>query len=296
MLSMGNYGSGARWLLGKAIENNDAALVEWCLAHGANPNAAPARDPRFHQASPYQQAVQLGHEAVAERLARHGATGVAVSPSPMESFVAACLRLDRDRIWQEIDRHPEYLRSPLPLFAAAERDRADVIEFLLDLGMSPNVENEAQERPLHMAAYNNALRAARMLIARGADIDPREHHYLNTPLGGAVWHQYREMIDLLAPLSRDVWELTYLGRVDRLRDLFAEDPARARVTWEGQTPLMWLPPEDERLALEVVELFLSHGADSTMRNEHGATAAERAKALGMFAVAERLSGDRQESR
>lgn len=288
MLNMGNYGSGARWLLQKAIENGDEALATWCLAHGANPNAAGARDARFNQASFYEQAVELGHHAIAELLIEYGARRVTRRQTPMEAFIAACLRLDRERVRAAISEHPEYLTNPRPLFAAAERDRADVIEFLIHLGMSPNVENEAHERPLHMAAYNNAINAARSLIARGAEIDAREHHYGNTPLGGAVWHQYHEMIDLLAPLSRDVWELTYIGRVDRLRELFAEDPARARVTWKGSTPLMWLPPHDEAVALEVVRLFLAHGADAAARNEEGATAADRAEALGMLEVAEYL--------
>lgn len=53
---------------------------------------------------------------------------------------------------------------------------------------------------------------------------------------------------------------------------------------------MWLPPLDEGLALEVVRLFLAHGADAGARNEEGATAADRAEALGMLEVAEYLRG------
>jgi hypothetical protein len=43
MFDMGGYGSGAHWHLAIAIEHNDLALARWCLAHGANPNATPAR-------------------------------------------------------------------------------------------------------------------------------------------------------------------------------------------------------------------------------------------------------------
>ena len=38
--------------------------------------------------------------------------------------------------------HPEYLRSPTAMFAAAQQDRADVVAFLLDLGMSVEIEDE----------------------------------------------------------------------------------------------------------------------------------------------------------
>jgi ankyrin repeat protein len=288
MLSMGNYGTGSRWLLGHAIGKNDLALVEWCLRHGASPNSAPAKDPRFHQTSLYEQAIQLGHHEVAELLVRYGAERTRVARSPLEDFVADCLRLDRESVRRQLERHPEYLRSHQALFAAAARDRADVVEFLLDLGMSPDVENEQHERALHVASYNNAVAVARVLIARGAEIDPVERNYGNTPLGGAVWGLHREIIELLVPRSRDVWELTYLGKVDRLRELFDEKPERARVVWQEWTPLMWLPPDDERLALEIVKLFLEYGADPAARNKEGMTAADRAEKLGMVDVAEYL--------
>lgn len=74
------------------------------------------------------------------------------APHHLEGFIAAALRLDHETVRKELNAHPEYLRSHEPLFAAAERDRADVVTMLLDLGMSPNVENEGKERPLHKAA------------------------------------------------------------------------------------------------------------------------------------------------
>ena len=43
MFDMGNYGSGARFLLETAVKKRDLGLAEWLLARGANPNAAPAR-------------------------------------------------------------------------------------------------------------------------------------------------------------------------------------------------------------------------------------------------------------
>ncbi|MDF2770574.1 MAG: hypothetical protein K0S86_67 [Geminicoccaceae bacterium] len=288
MLDMGGYGTGARWLLERAITNNDLALAEWCLAHGANPNSPPADDKRFPQLTLYETAIRLGGHEMAELLVRHGATRSAVRIREIDAFTTACLRRDPDAVRAELDAHPEYLRAHEPLFAAAKANRADVVAMLLDLGMSPDVENAAKERPLHVAAYNNAVQAAEVLVARGAEIDPVEGNWSNTPLGAATYYHHQDMIDLLSPLSRDVWELTYLGKVDRLREVFAEMPERARVTWNGWTPIMWLPPQDERLALEIVELFLEHGADPTAVNKEGTTAADRAEKLGMLEVASYL--------
>ena len=40
------------------------------------------------------------------------------------------------------------------MFAAAKRDRDDVVAFLLDLGVPAGVENARKERTLHVAASN----------------------------------------------------------------------------------------------------------------------------------------------
>jgi ankyrin repeat protein len=289
MLNQGPYGTGARWHLTAAIINNDVALAEWCLSHGANPNSPPPSDPRFLQFSLYESAIRIGRLEIAELLVRYGATRTAIVLDDMDAFISACMRLDRDAVRARLAAHPEYLRRPEPLFAAARADRADVAELLLDLGMSPDVENEQKERPLHIAGYENALRVAELLIARGAEIDPRESNWMNTPLAGAAHYQHRALMDLFSRYSRDVWELTYSGEVDRLREVLEEDPARGRVSWEGDTPLMWLPPHDEHVATEAARLLLASGADPTLRNKNGQTAADRAERMGMFGLAALLS-------
>src|SRR5207237_1068077 len=157
----------------------------------------------------------------------------------------ACMRRDRVAADALLARHPEFLRSPEPLFVAAKQDRVDVAEFILDLGVSPDVENEKGERPLHIAAYEDSLGVAKLLIDRGAAVDPVESNWGNTPLGAATYSQATEVIELLGDLSRDVWELTINGKVDRLRDVLRTQPERARVNWKGNTLLMWLPEASE---------------------------------------------------
>ena len=80
------------------------------------------------------------------------------------------------------------------------------------------------------------------------------------------------MIDFLSRFSRFVWTLAFRGYVDRLRDVLREQPDLAKqVASDGITPLWWLP-DDEEKALEIVELFLSHGADPSIRSTRGTTA------------------------
>jgi len=288
MLDMGGYGCGARWHLELAIKNDDVALAAWALAHGASPNAPPAGDPRFPRRTLHEEAVRRGCTRIAELLVRHGATPGAVTLSGEEAFAAAAFRLDRAAAETMLAEHPELLRSTTAVFAAARRDRVDVVRFLLDLGTSPDVENSQKERPLHVAAYHNALNVAELLIERGAEIDPVESSWQNTPLGAAAYAQHAPMIELLGRRSRDVWELTYSGNVERLREVLSEEPERVKIVAGGNTPLMWLPPDDEARALAVARLYLAFGADPSVKNEQGRTAADRAERLGMFEVAELL--------
>lgn len=284
MLDQGNYGSGARWHLRIAVEKNDLELAKWCLEHGANPNAAPERDQRFPQRSLYEHAVRLGHREIAELLVRYGAERQEVVLEDEDQFIAACLRLDRDEVQRSLAQHPEYLHSPRAIFAAARKDRADVVAFLLDLGTPIEVEDAKKQRPLHVAAANDALQVAKLLIDRGAELDVYELNYSNTPLDFARYHDYPRMIELLTQHSHDVWNLTSLGHVDRLRVALSAEPHRAKISW-GTTPLFWLP-EDEDKALEIVKLFLEHGADPNFRSrKDGWTAGEVARKRGMHQVA-----------
>jgi ankyrin repeat protein len=284
MFDQGGYGSGAYWHFAIAIEHNDLALAEWCLAHGASPTANPPAGRRGWTRSLYEEALIRGRVELADRLVRHGATRTPLRADPKLALISACLRSDLAAIRREVAAHPELLEASEPLLAATEHNRRDAAELLLDLGTSPDVESPQGERALHIAAYSDSVDVARLLIARGAEIDPIGRQYGNTPLGGAMHCQSAGMIALLGEHSRSAWEVGYAGKVDRLRALLAETPERAR-GYDGETLLMYLPPDDEDRALEVAELLLAHGADPTIRDPDGATAADRAERNAMYRVA-----------
>ncbi|MBI4905102.1 MAG: ankyrin repeat domain-containing protein [Acidobacteria bacterium] len=288
MLDMGGYGCGARYLLNLALQRNDMELAQWLLDRGANPNAAPPLDPRFSKRSLYEDAVMLGRPEMAALLVRYGARQVILEYSPEEAFSAACFRGDEGEARRQLQAHPEFLRSTKFLFAAAQQDRADTVALLLDLGTPVDVADERGQTALHMAAGQNAVRAVAMLLERGAPIDPVESNYKATPLGYASHYQHREMIDLLAPYSTDIWNLTFNGKVARLRELLAAKPDLAKAAAEGgYTPLWWLP-NDEDLAMEIAELLIAHGADPAAVSTTGTTAADYAHKRGMERVAARL--------
>jgi uncharacterized protein len=288
MIDMGGYDLGARYLLLNAIRRNDLKLAEWLLTHGASPNAVPKPDSKFPKRSLHEEALRQGFTEMADLLIRYGATPSApVLLEGLEAFAAACLRLDREEAKALLEQHPEYLLSPVAMFAAAQRDRADVVEFLLDLGMSTEVEDEHKQRPLHEAAGHDSLSVAELLIKRGAEIEPVETNWNNTPLDHAMYGNLKRMIEFLSRFTRDVFRLTWIGNIDRLREVLNAEPELAKVNNDGNTQLMWVP-EDEARAIDIVELLIAHGADPTIRNKEGTTAADCAEKRGLYDVAELL--------
>jgi ankyrin repeat protein len=290
MFDMGGYGSGARFFLEFALKKRNLELARWVLAHGASPNVAPARDKRFPKVTLYQEALRQGFGEMADLLLRYGA-----APDPDAAaftdearFIPACFRLDRDEVGTLFDRHPEFRQQPDAMFAAAQRDRPDVAALLLDFGVSPEVRDANNERPLHRAAVNDALAVAKLLLERGAEIDPRESRYDATPIGWASHADHAGMVTFLSRFSRDFRTLCFTGCVDRVCDLLAEEPGLAgQVDEEGITPLWWLP-EDEAKAMQLVERLLAAGADPSVKSKDGRTAADWAGRRGMNEVAARL--------
>ena len=45
------------------------------------------------------------------------------------------------------------------------------------------------------------------------------------------------MIDLLAPRSNDIWEIVLNGKTERLREMLARNPERAKTASDGHTLL-----------------------------------------------------------
>jgi uncharacterized protein len=288
MLNMGGYGCGARYFLGNAIAHNNIALVEWLLKHGASPNAPPSTHPRTSKAPLLEDALRLGHTEIADLLTRYGArASPSILRTGIEEFTESCFALDRERARKFVAEHPEFVLSTTPIFAAAKLDRADVVELLLDLGTSIEIEDEKKQRPLHIAAAHDSIEVAKLLIEQGADLEAVESNWNNTPLDFALYGNLPRMTQLLSDVSNDVFRLTWCGNLTRLRQVLNMKPDLAKSVDDGSTPLMWLP-DDEALAVEAIELLMSYGADSSVRSNEGKTAADYAERRALYDAAELL--------
>jgi ankyrin repeat protein len=261
------------YLLGNAVPNHPRR-VAWLLEHGADANAN-----NFYSKTPViRHAAVAGQQVIVDLLARHGARAPQLSEP--ERFLAAAAQGDIESLKSMAQAHPALLKMNGAMSAAINGHRLDVVEALLDLGMSPDVGDEKDFRALHLTTHAGAIEITKLLIARGAQIDAMERRYNSTALGHATYQARPDMVALLAPLSRDIASLCWSGSADRLRELLVEDPSLANKPgrW-GEPPLFCLPDQDET-AVEVVEILLAHGADRTARNKDGLTPEEAALKLG----------------
>ena len=268
------------YLIGNAVSRNHVKRTRWLLERGANATA-----PHFYsKRNLHTEALLGGFTELAQLLVDFGARPETLDD--VHAFQAACMRGDRETARRLLAAHPEYLRFPGPMYQAANRDRVNVAEMLLELGMSPDVEHGGWTA-LHSAAHSNSVRVAKLLIERGATIDIRDKKYHSTPLGHAVWAGNHAMVDLLSGVSRDVIALVRAGKLERLRTLLGEDPSLTQATRDGRTALFFLSAPEER-AVEIAELLLGRGVDPRFKDADGLTAADAAAKSGLEDLAELL--------
>jgi ankyrin repeat protein len=278
------------YLLGNAVGQNHLARAEWLLARGANPDT-----PHAYTGQPVHALAQLsGFVEMAALLERHGAAPVALSGT--QAFRAACLRGDEERARSLLAGDPHLVAHPALLLAAAEFGNAPAIGLLLSLEADVGGCDHEGISPLHRAVQSGSLEAANLLIAAGAEIDRRERKWNGTPLSWAVVLGRPQMVDLLAPLSRDLWSLAHLGLTERLDTVLSAEPNLAsgvRTHGDSPTPLFNLP-EDEDKAAEVARILLCHGADPRMHNKNGQTAIDAARRRDLDKAADVMEGWRHD--
>src|SRR5262245_15262143 len=272
------------YLLGNAVAYNHLRRAEWLLMHDAKAEGVHA----YSNRSLIEEALIHGHAAMADLLVRYGAKTPPLNGQT--AFQSACMRLDRDGAHRFAEQHPECLSNPSPMLIATRQGRTDVVALLLELGMDVDIADETQQRGLHNAVAGGSIDVVKLLVAHGADIDRPTTQY-GGAMGFAAHFERREIAAYLMPLSRDVFNLTYLGMAERLRELLAEDPqlANAVAPRAGVTPLFYLP-DDEDAAVAITRLLLAHGADPNIVNREGLTAEQDARRRGLIDAADLMSG------
>jgi uncharacterized protein len=268
------------FLLGLAVNRCHVRRATWLLDHGAHANGVHA----YTGQHLHEVALVQGSRPIAELLVRFGAEARPLKDYAV--FLAAVACLDREAAHAIASHNPQSLKHAQVMLHAAGTGRADVVALLLELGMEVDIADHTLRRGLHQAVMAGSLETVQLLVAHGADIDRPTLQY-DGPLGWAAFFKRSEIVEFLAPLSRDVWSLTYLNKRARLCEILAEEPARvnARHPHAGGTPLFNLP-DDEDAAVDLAALLLSHGVDTRVTNKKGLTAEQSARERGLIDAAE----------
>lgn len=182
------------------------------------------------------------------------------------------------------------------IFLAKDRE---ILRTLLQFGANPNARGPDNYHMLHFG-HSSRIDEVSLLVTHGADVNA-ETSSGYTPLisatrsGDASLVQY--LIDRRAniehaedelgmtPLHQAVFIDTGVEIPEILLNAGASPNSRAR---NGQTPLIYAAFHSLRL----VQLLLRFGGDSTIRDDSGMTAADRARCLGREDIARILAHGR----
>ena len=176
-------------------------LLEALLKQGADPNAKEAGHTAIEAAAEDMYPTNKENEHRKNEVAllvKHGAT---------LDFLSAVEVGDEEQVTRHLKRNPSAVnavsRKGLPaLHLAVMMNYPRIVERFLQCGANVRLTNRAEkvaeigDTPLHLAASFGSLEIARLLIARGADVNASTQQNL-TPLHDAVAARDEEMVRLL---------------------------------------------------------------------------------------------------
>ena len=194
---LGNQDASSEMLqqqLGWAAKYNQMARMQLLVEHGVDVNVADSR----LQRTPYELAVLNGNRKIAQYLLDQGAREVSLDD--VDDFFSACLGADSVRARALLAKDKtltERLGSDRVelLHLAAERDKADAIRLMANLGFDLN--ERKRTTALHHAAMSGNVEMAKLLIELGADPSIRDTEFNATPLGWAEYGEKKEAAEFL---------------------------------------------------------------------------------------------------
>ncbi len=178
----------------------------WLLEHGANPNCVCYREKSGE--TPLHVAARHWDGAMIELLLQHGAdvharrrdgrtaltlaelngrasaaaalraAGAVDELTPADRFIAACMRGDRAEAMRL--RDPELIEANGAQFLEAGMQ---AVEVMLDCGFAVGTTGNIGETKLHWAAFTGNAEMARLLIARGANLEVHDRSFDAAPIG-----------------------------------------------------------------------------------------------------------------
>ncbi len=174
------------------------------------------------------------------------------------------------------------------LLFACVNGREEAARFLLDLGADVNgwiKFGPWQVTPLHGVAWAGWPELIPTLVDRGADLNARDPAHDSSPPGWAWYCRRPEAAKAFAPYEDrfDLRNAVEYGCTDRCRELLADqDPNQP---FGKAAPGVLLRAAAALGHRDLVELLLDRGADASLKNAQGWTAAAFAQQAGQTDIA-----------
>jgi len=262
--------TGCFTLLHDAVNYGQLEVAEELLRRGANVNARPIgkKGPRKGE-TPLHIAARVGHSQLVPLLIKHGAELEAVDgdeDTPLRVAVIA--------------GRPEAAKllatagATQDVFSAAGLGNVTLLEhFLGEDPAEANARTPSGHTPLHCAAATGELATAKLLLARGAAIDPEESPFWgghgDAPLHRACMRGHLPMCRLLVESGADLdkqgsigpplnWAV-FKGDLKLAEFLISSGASLStRASIDGCTPLHIAAQGSH---IDMAELLLKYGAD-----------------------------------
>jgi ankyrin repeat protein len=276
------------FLLSQVVMQGKLDLVRYLLEHGANPNAVS----RYHHRSARTMAQLTARTDMVELLERFGAR-----PEPLsveDQFRLACGHHDRELAAGLLRQHPQLLLDN-GLFRDCAMVDTDMCLWLVQQGYDINTRGPNGQTVLHNYALWNNAAAVAALLRHGANPEEKENNWGATPLGMALHHHHWPVVEVLLPISNDLFDVCRMANTERAAVLLARDPSLVRQCTPKRNTALHLVSQakqddpDFDATVATIELLLKYGADPKALNDENQTPAQWYRRMGMDEVADYMS-------
>ena len=181
-----------------AVERNHADVVEVLIDAGADIETDTFGRSPLHMACSYGQLTTM------RKLVKAGADLRATDNRRNTCLILAALHGHTDTVrylvcLPEVDLNHQDMSNYTALHVAVERNRADVVEVLIDAGADIEMKCLKGGSPLHMACISGELRTVRKLVEAGADVRTTDDEG-NTCLIFAAYNGHTDTVRYLVGL------------------------------------------------------------------------------------------------
>jgi ankyrin repeat protein len=273
------------FLLSHVVLHGKIELVRYLLEHGANANAVS----RYNHHTAHAIAQLMGRTELAALLERFGAK---VEPLGVEDqFRVAIDRHDLELAGTLLRQHAHLLRDH-ELIGTCALYGVDTCLWLVQQGYDINTPNGTGQTVLHRYATWASSDAVTTLLQHGADPDVQEHNWRATPLGMALHHHHWPVVEVLLPISNNLFDVCRMADAKRAAVLLARDPTlisqRTGIGYTALHVVSQAKQDDPDLdaSIATIELLLKYGADPKAVNNEGKTPAQWYRQLGMDDIAD----------